>query len=356
MKKMHYYIICMEKLIFTNKYLKTDYAFEEPIVQLSDNNLIKILQKENYKNEDCGLEVQSLNNLPVSDFIQIKVNVSKVGVFLANFEKEKLTDDDRKKLIEQISSLKTSGELSDEQQYEKIKKLVLILNNVNPTYVTFSNNQQVIVDESKIKEILSDVSLNTYLFLLTKPKEIKVKVVKEKKHLILKKEKNINDSDVPSKEEPKTIEVISFKDYMEDYIFFGVFCFMIPFSFLLGLVMAFNSNSLSIFLFVLSGIFFGIFSYAFYKYISDFKEKKITFQKLKFPLLMSLVGLIIGIGVSFLIGYFVIKPGEGITINYQQVLAISIPVSIGIIILAFVTGCLILIIKNKFFKNKKENK
>ena len=78
----------MEKLIFSNKYLNKDYSFEEPINQLTDKALITILKKENYRNEDSGLFVTSLNNISISELFQIKINVSNVGVFVANFEKE----------------------------------------------------------------------------------------------------------------------------------------------------------------------------------------------------------------------------------------------------------------------------
>lgn len=320
----------MEKLIFSNKYLNKDYSFEEPINQLTDKALIKILKKENYRNEDSGLFVTSLNNISISELFQIKINVSNVGVFVANFEKEKINDETKKTLIDDISKLKTEGEISDEEQFEKIRNVLNILNKFGTIFITFSNVQNFKVEKDDFVKLINKDDFHTYVLFLNAPKVVKTKEVKNK-------ESN----------EKKSIEVISFKDFAIDYTFFSIFCFIASFSLILGLIMSFNSDSLSILLFILTGAFFGIYSYAIFKYMNDYKKWSFDFQKLKFLVLLSLAGIILGIVIGYLVGYFVIKPTEGKTINYRQSLAIAIPVSIAIFVLGVITGYIIYKIKNK---------
>lgn len=326
------YYICMEKLIFSNKYLKKEYSFEEPINQLDDQKLIKILKRENYRNDDSGLFVQSLADTSVSELFQIKVNVSDVGTFLINFKKDELNDDAKKSLIDDISKLKTKGDLSKEEQLEKIKNLLIILNKVKPIFITFSNNENTKISLDDFHLIAEKINLDFYVLLLTKPSVIKIK--------------EIVDTSSKGKKTTKTVEIISFKDHMEDYIFFGVFSFILSFSFILGLLMSFNNNLICIFLFVITGLFFGIYSYAISEYISDFKKWSFDLQKIKFPLLLSISGIALGIGLGFLIGFFVIKPAEGVTIDYGLSIGISIPVSVALVALGMISGyCIYLLIK-----------
>lgn len=329
------YHICMEKLIFSNKYLKTEYSFSDPINQLVDKQLVKILKKENYRNEDSGLFVSSSKNVPVSDLIQVKINVSRIGIFLVNFDKEKFNEEDKKKLIDEITKFKSEGPTSDEEQFKKIKLLVKVLNNANPLFITFNNNQQISIEEEVFKDITKDIKLTTYIFLLSKPKTYKAKEVKNNKV-----------------KEVKMVEIISFRDYMSDNIFFSIFCFIMSLSLIIGTVMSQNKDNLSIFLFVLCGIFFCVFSYSIYKYIGCFKEWSLNFQKTKFPVLMSFIGTASGIAIGFLISYFVIKPKEGISINYKNSLSISIPVGLGLTLLGLIMGYVIYIAIKHI--NKKE--
>ena len=317
------YYICMEKLIFSNKYLKKDYSFEEPINQLDDSKLIKILGKENYRNNDSGLFVQSLANTPVSELFQIKINVSDVGVFLVNFKKENFDDETKKSLIDEISKLKTEGELSKEKQLEKIKNLLMVLNKAKPIFITFSNNKNIKISIDDFHLITKDMNLEFFILLLTRPNVIKIKEISD------------NSNGVKTKKE---IEIISFRDHMMDYIFMGIFSLILSFSFILGLLMSFNHDSISIFLFVITGIFFGIYAYAISRYISDFKKWSFDIQKTKFPLLLSLSGIIFGLGLGFLIGFFTVKPTEGVTINYGLSIGIAIPVSIVFIALGMALG------------------
>jgi len=317
------YHIRMESIIFSNKYLKKEYTFSEPINLISDKKLRNILKKENYKNEDCGLTVSSMNNLPVSEFVQIKVNVSKVGVFLVNFEKEKLDEETRKELINKISELKTTVELTEEQQFDKVKNLFLILNESKPVYITFSNNSNVKINKEKFEEFLKDVEINTYLFLLSRPIQIETKVVKNK---------------IRKNKEPKVIQKVHIRDYIVDYVFFGLFCLIMSFSLILGIIMAFNNDSLCALLFALSGIFLGILTYAIFRHIGDFTKFSINFETVKFPALFTFVGLVLGIGLGYLTGFFTIKANEGVVINYTNALIISIPSVIGATLLAMVLG------------------
>lgn len=321
------YHICMEKLIFSNKYLKREYSFSNPINQLVDKQLVKILKKENYRNEDSGLFVSSSKNVPVSDLIQVKINVSRIGIFLVNFDKEKFNEEDKKKLIDEITKFKSEGPTSDEEQFKKIKLLVKVLNNANPLFITFDNNQQISIEEEVFKDITKDIKLTTYFFLLSKPKKYKVK-------------------------ETKMVEIISFRDYMPDNIFFSIFCFIMSLSLIIGTVMSQNKDNLSIFLFVLCGIFCCVFSYSIYKYIGCFKEWSFNFEKTKFPVLMSFIGTASGITIGFLISYFVIKPKEDISINYKNSLLISIPVGLGLTLLGLIMGYVIYIAIKHI--NKKE--
>lgn len=348
----------MKNLVIKNPDSKKEYLFDLLINQVEDSRLIRILKHENYKNEDCGFFLSSENDLPISEVIQIKINIKQVGTVFANFRKEELLDDNRKILIEDVSKLK-SDDYSDNSLKNKVKELLILLNKYNPIYISFSNSENTIINKEDLEVLLQGSEFDTPLLCLTKPRYIRLKEIgapqeEEEEYYdeIIIGGDSKDDGHVrhatrkeKSKKTRRVIQLISFKDYLADYIFVGIFCFIIAFSLLEGLIMAFNQDTLSIFLFVCSGLFVGIYAFANYKYLDDFKEHSYSFQKIKFPIVMSIVGVALGIGIGFVTGYFVIKPGEGITIDYVKALLIAIFGSLGGVIVGCVACSVILYIK-----------
>lgn len=170
-----------EDLVLKFEEDKDEFLFTENLSFSDNKKLVKTLEKENIKNSNSSLIVKSMNNLPVYDVIQLKVNIKDTGVFLVNFLKDDFTQEKRETLIEKIKSLKGDEEISLESQKNKINKLISILNNENPIFSVFKQVGDFVVTFEDFK---SFEPLKFKLIVLQKPqKALKIKPIKEKKEI-----------------------------------------------------------------------------------------------------------------------------------------------------------------------------
>lgn len=159
--------------------------------------------RENIKNGNSSLIIKSMNNLPIYDVIQIKINVLDTCTFLANFDKEYFTQEIREKLISKIKLLKDDAEPTLESQKIKISKLIGILNEVNPLFVTYKQHGDINVTFDDLKNL--EASKFMLIVLGEKEKEPKVAKVKEPKPVKEKAPKVVKEKEpkVVKQKEPK---------------------------------------------------------------------------------------------------------------------------------------------------------
>ena len=144
----------MKKKTFCLKFKNQDheFLFEDKVFVIEDKKLVTELEKPAYKNVESELVIKSMNDLHISDVIQVKININETGYFLVSFAKETLTEEKRKLLLEEISSLKSNAVQTNSTQLKKARKLVAILNKYQPIYASFVNNGTYKVNITKLSE------------------------------------------------------------------------------------------------------------------------------------------------------------------------------------------------------------
>lgn len=182
----------MNPIVFKFEEDKNEYSFEENLCFTNDKKLVKTLMRENIKNVNSSLIVKSMNNLPIYDVIQIKINVLDTGTFLVNFNKEKFTQEIREKLIENIKTLKDENEPTPELQKIKINKLINLLNEVEPMFATFRPYGDIVFSFDDFKTFNKTSFMLIYL-------GIKDKVIKEKPQKELKVKQNKQPKETKAK-------------------------------------------------------------------------------------------------------------------------------------------------------------
>lgn len=318
--------------------------YENKVILIEDKKLINDLGKENIRNGNSSLLIKSLNDLPVYDVIQLKINVAETGVFLASFSKDKIDEKVREELLNKIKELKDDVTPTHETQLAKINKLIAILNEYLPIYISFRNYGDIKVTFDELK----DLEVSSPLFLLFKPeKPKKIKPVKEPKP---RKEIKFNFKKLKIKFKlPKFPKIhIDFPLFTVDYLFCGIFPLLFGFGIVTGIYEVLNDQSISIFLFIIAGLFLGITYYTVYETL--YKKGKLNYKGLRYWLLLYIfIGAAIGIVVGFVISKFALKD-EVESINYGLMMAIGAPSSAVVSMLSIYASMLINLIVKKIKK------
>lgn len=366
-------------IVFKFEEDKNEYSFEESLCFTNDKKLVKTLMRENIKNGNSSLIIKSMNNLPIYDVIQIKVNVSDTGTFLINFDKEKFAQEIREKLIEKIKTLKDENEPTLELQKIKINKLIRIINEVEPMYVTFRPHGDIVIsfDDFKSFEKTSFI----LIYLGSKEKEIKVQE-KESESITQpiekKTEEKIKVSEKPkNKKSPgktgnfsekwavftnwfKHLKIkgikfkkpqIEFKLFTLDYLFILIFALLFSFGLYAGIYEVLVEESIAVFLFIMAVIFLGVLYYSFYS--TTYKRRVVKYKNLKYWLLLFVfVGCALGLTAGYLITTFAMKLPEDVILDLFLLLVISIPVSLFLSLISPLVSLLLNYIC-KHIKSKK---
>ena len=336
-------ILTMKKqpLVLKFEEENNEYIFDNKINVIENKKLVENLEKENIKNENSSLIFKSMNNLAIYDVIQLKINLSDTGVFLVNFEKDKLTEETRKNLIEQISKLKDNVEPSFTTQINKIKKLINILNKYNPIYITFLNDGDIKIGLVNLNKMFAKTPLKFPILILEKKqKNTKTHVIKLPK---LRKNKTIKNNKSKKNKEI----VIKFPLFSVDYLFATIFAALLSFGIFAGIFGVITNEVISTFLFIVSTLFFGVECYVMYSCI--YTKHIEQFKGLKYWLcLYLLVGLAFGTLISFLVCKFSLT-GE-LPVDYMLIFEIATPVTIALLIITIFVAKLINYLTPKVIK------
>ena len=299
------------------------FLFEDKVFVITDKNLISELKKPAYKNIESELYIKSLG-IHISNVIQVKINLSETGYFLVSFEKESLNDEKRKKLLDDISSLRSKAVQTNSTQLNKTKKLVEILNKYHPIYATFINNGIYKVNITKV----SQEELKFPILVLDEPK----------KNNFFKFNKS------------STKSYSSFPLFDTEYLFILLFSLLGAFGICTATFEIMNKQSIAIFLSIVGFAFTVILIIAMASAI--YKKGEIKNPFLRYYLcLFILLGIALGIVGGYFMSKFMFKT-EIEDFNYSRFLLISILVSVVALLSSVSTSRLAnLIIKRKHNKN-----
>ena len=308
------------QLIISEKEGLQRYTFSNKVNLVTSTLLSDELLKENINRESSDYVIESLNSISLIDVFQIKVNIQNTGVVMANFEKEKLSEEEKQKLISEISTLKDKVEPTFETQKVKIVNLIDILSKYSPIYVCFANKGDFVFTKSIFEDLLKERELDFPVLMLLPSLNYVYQSVQPKKKVVSRPSSTKKVSDGSKFDWLGSIKCV-------DFIFFGVFSIFIVFGTLIAGFEIINGDAISIFLVILSIAFVGIHYYAVYKAYKD--NDKFIYEKkaLVVPVIYIILGIIIGIVLAWVVNSFVLKLKEDVEPNYTLLYGLGISLS-----------------------------
>lgn len=310
--------MAIKKLIIGKSSEEKNFIFDKQVNIIDDLVLSKELGTENIKNEDSELVLKSLSDTQIADVIQIKINLTAVGTFLVNFDKSAFSDDNRKSLLNELTSLKDKQEPTEKTQFEKAKKILEIVNKFKPEYVAFTNGGNIKIDANEIaKKLKWEFPL---LVLAIPPKE-------------------------PSFfERLKKLKIFNKKYIKSDYVFTSIFTILLSFAFVTSIHCFFTSQNIAVFLLIISIVFAGVLGFVNYKNLIPENDKNLKFVLMIYTAIGWVVGLTVGLLISKLL-----LTGEDQEFSLVKVLAIggasSLIISEGVVWIVFLIKLLLSKIK-----------
>ena len=323
------------QLILGIKDKETEFCFENGLSIIENKFLIQNLSRPNTKNQDSELIIKSLNNLHISDVIQLKINVGDTGAFLTSFNKDSLTEETRNELIQKISQLKNSESPTEESQTKKIQELLGILNEYVPIYSTFNNSGDIKIN----LQDFADINLNFPLLVLKQPdRKLLFKVSK------YKKQSNHNEQNDNAKK-----EYSPFPLFDTDYLFVLFFSLLGAFSITASVFEIMNKEGVAALLIIISSALFITLTIAVTTTI--YKKGELRNPWLRYYLIVYiLIGTIVGIVGSFFVCKGILKTKIENFDNKKMILISSL------ISLSLFTSLSLSRVVNIFFKLKLKNK
>jgi len=166
------------KIEFLDKSKNKSFSFLEKIVLVEDKKIKEELLPKFSGLCESELAISNCEK-PISELIQIKISLEAVGAFYAFFNPDSFVEDIRKKMIEEISVLKTE-ETTQKIQTNKIQKLFEILNRNHPLFVTYIAKGKLSYSKSELDIVLKDLE-TLFPLLILKQKEVREVEVKQPK-------------------------------------------------------------------------------------------------------------------------------------------------------------------------------
>ena len=333
----------MENLIFGFKEKETEYSFENKVFVVSDKALIENISKPNIKNQNSSLVIKSLNDLPVFDVVQIKVNVAETGHFLVSFNKETFNEEQRTELLKEIGTLKSDETPTVDSQFKKIQDLLGILVKYQPIYATFANTGTIKIEQLKLEQI--EVSFP--LLVLNFPKKkFSIMVGRTKKEKAPREEKK-NDT------QPKEKEVVNYEPFdlfSVEYLFIFLFSLLGSFAVAAAVFELMNKKGIAAFLIVLATVF--AITLVIAVRAAVYKKTKLKNPWLRYYLVIFIV---LGIAAGIVSSYFICKgvlKTEIENFEYKKMMLISIPIAVVTMLSSIETSRIL----NIFFKKRAERK
>lgn len=128
-------------------------SFRNDIVVIKNKEFISSLEKSYQKAKTSSLRIFDSTSKEITDIVQVKINMNKVGTFIANFNQKSFNENNGKNLLSELSILKTDNKLSESEQISKILSLVKTLNKYAPLYVSFNELNSFNLDVNKLAKI-----------------------------------------------------------------------------------------------------------------------------------------------------------------------------------------------------------
>ncbi len=312
-----------QKLVLGFKDKENDYSFEDKVFVVNDKTLYGNISKPNIKNQNSLMIIKSMNDISIFDVVQIKINVAETGHFLASFDKETFTEQQRTDLLKEIETLKSDEAPTNESQLKKIQDLLGILSKNAPIYCTFANTGNIKIEPFKLEEI----EINFPLLILESPKKkFSIKIGKPRQQ---KQVQELEKSDVENapkeKEEKEHINYEPFDLFDIDYFFIFIFSLLGSFAIVASVFELMNKKDVAVFLIILGVVFVITLTIAIYS--SVYKKNKLRNPWLRYYLT---VFVVLGVAVGVVSSYFICKgvlKTEIENFNYKKMITFAIPIS-----------------------------
>ena len=329
-----------QKLVLGFNDKETEFSFENRVFLIEDKTLLENLSKPNIKNQNSSMIIKSLNDTHISDVIQIKINVSETGHFLASFNKENLDEEKRIELLKNIGTLKSDETPTVDSQFKKIQDLLGILTQSEPIYVTFANTGDIKIDQSELEKI----EVGFPLLVLEQPKKkFSIKIGK-------KEDKPTKEKPAKQPKENKEVNYEPFELFDIDYLFAFIFALLGAFAITASVFELMNKEGIAAFLIVLAVVFTITLVIAVHSTV--YKKAKVRNPWLRYYLA---IFILLGIAGGIVAGYFICKgvlKTEIENFNYKRMMLFSIPISI-VALLSSIESCRLVNLIVKLRQNKK---
>ena len=333
------------QLVIAQKDSSQKYYFSSKSNIVFSNELSDDLMKPNYFNGENTFYVEDENGNPIESIFQFRVNLAKVGIFVAYFNKETFSDEIREKLIQEISTLKTNGEIIPENQKNKIPTLFKMLEEAKPLFVCFSNTGEFILTRMSFDELLKDIDTSFPLLILmqsfiaieeenTKKKKEKLFARPQKRE----KEPKVKKEKLPKEErEHRSVKEVLSSFYSLDFLFFGIFSMFVSFSGVSALHRLMAGEGIGVFLIVMMSLFIVTLYYATYRSYKEEEKFSYELNKIWIPVVYVAIGVALGIVAGYLVVTNAFKDDPEVVIDTALVLSIMSPATSLVCLLSIVS-------------------
>ena len=321
-----------QNLVLAFKNSETEFSFENRAIYVQDKELIENLSKPNIKNKDSALFIKSLNNIHISDVIQIKVNIASTGYLLISFNKDFFDDKKRNELLKDITLHKSNETPTLETQIKKIEDLVNVLNKYAPIYASFANTGSIKLDISNFENL-------SVVFPL---------LVLEQPEVAPTAEQSSESAEKNTRRNEKGFERFPLFDV--DYIFALIFALLGSFAIAAAVFELMNKEGIAAFLIVLGVVFAVTLLLAVHSTV--YRKTELRNPWLRYYLgIFILVGIVGGTIAGYIICQRVLKT-EIEDFNYKKMLITSVPISV-VALLSSIETCRLVNLVAKFIQKKK---
>lgn len=327
----------IKQLVFSTKDSSKTFIFNDKINLVASSSLSDEIIKENYNNLDSEYLIKSEDKISLADVIQVKINLTATGVFMVALKKSTFTKKDKKELFAELVKLRDNNEITVDSQKIKITKIIESLIKYNPLYVAYVDLGNFKFDRKTFIELFESTDLAFPILILNPSQNPVIESSANKK-----KENN-------GKKETKLSKKLN-KFYTTDFLFFAIFSIFISFGSGLFVYQILNGDAIAIFLAILVLVFVGTLFYATYRSYKESEKFEYKLNKIWLPICYLLLGVLLGFAIALLVTNYVLKPKEGVTINFGLVFGISLPISFILSLSSIATPLLIEKIVNKFKK------
>lgn len=339
------------------------YAFFNKVNVVPSNELSDAILSFTPEGGNADFVIETENNLSFVDVTHIKVNLADTGSIIAVFKKESLSLEKRETMFNELAKLRDDKTPTKESQEIKIKKVVQIVGDYSPIFVSYYNNGQFVFTKSSLEGILNDIQISFPVLILLPSLDFAAPKQKTNKIFKFKKKEDTSKEEAPKEISPKVEKVPKEKVkfvmptlFTFDYLFFAIFTAFISFGTYTSVFQIINQEAIAAFVIVLVIAFVVTLNFATYKTKKESDDFEYKLSKIWVPVAYVVLGSIIGSVIGLVIAQFVMKAKEEINVNYGLIFGVVLPSTLLVNVLSIFSPILTSKILAKIMKNSANRK